>query len=148
MTFQPPSSTSYADFLEVMAQQQVLAYAASTGYTVISGSESSSDPDDAARSEKLGVLFIEQIMSSTSMTVGEAFMKAKQCHAASKSSLDDYDRRVLSIYTLYGFPTYKRTTQDDDIAFVVRDPGYFFKESIVRQLSERIITKLELKISK
>jgi len=99
-------NTTYGEFPERMAENQVGVYLGATGYTWISASGNSTNPANNGWNEKLATLFIQHFRKDGSAsTPGKAFKAAVNDYAAS-AGFANYTQRVLAIATLYGFPTY------------------------------------------
>jgi hypothetical protein len=103
---------TYGDFPERLANKQVGVYAAATGYTWVSISGSSTNVANTMYSEKATALFIKHLMKDGSTTAGKAFNAALNEYVNDRGvgMLDTADRRVLSIFTLYGIPNYRFAT--------------------------------------
>jgi hypothetical protein len=99
--------TTYGEFPERFANKQVGVYLGSTGYTWISGSGSSSNPDYTGWSEKLATHFLKHLLNDGMWTTaGKAYKAAVNEYVSDYGGVDNPHRRVLAIATLYGIPNY------------------------------------------
>jgi hypothetical protein len=113
----PNAEAHFGDFPERLAQQQVGVYVASTGYSWLSISNTMSSAQLAWYTERLSVLFLDELLNKGQTTAGRAFQHAIARYLAEKRDtavgehdvpgLDGADRRVVAIFTLYGIPNYK-----------------------------------------
>ncbi|MCO6452552.1 MAG: hypothetical protein J5I90_17360, partial [Caldilineales bacterium] len=96
---------SETDFAQAFAAKGAL-WLANTGYGY-------GDDTAATLSEELMSRFARNL--GTSPTVGEAIRQAKEDYALmSMGAYGPYDEKVLDIATLYGLPTYRIETPDED----------------------------------
>jgi hypothetical protein len=103
----PDAGTTYSEFPEEFGDRLVGVYVGATGYTAITGTGDSADVSEVGLNEKLSTYVIKHLAQDGNITAGEAFKRAVNSYIADDGAIDDADRRVISITTLYGIPNYR-----------------------------------------
>ncbi|GEM_PF-789870 len=101
----PDAGTTYSEFPEEFAENGVVAYIGATGYTAISGSGPSTTTSLAGANEKLATNVVYYTVNC--VDIGRAFRNGANDYYVESSPIQNVDRRVLAIPTLYGIPTYR-----------------------------------------
>ncbi|HEY48424.1 MAG TPA: hypothetical protein G4O13_00080 [Dehalococcoidia bacterium] len=97
--------TTYSEFPEDFAAMRVIAYVGATGYTAITHSRCETEQAQTGYGELLATKIVNNVVNGAD--IGTALRDAMQSYFRSVEPLNDWDRRVLAIPTLYGIPTYK-----------------------------------------
>jgi hypothetical protein len=101
----PEAGTTFSEFPEEFAENGVVAYIGATGYTVISGSGSSTTTSLTGYNEKLATNVVYYTVNC--VDIGRAFRNGANDYYVESTPIQNVDRRVLAIPTLYGIPTYR-----------------------------------------
>ena len=101
----PDAGTTYSEFPEEFAENSVVAYIGATGYTVISDTDCSTTASSTGYNEKLATNVVYYTVNC--VDIGRAFRNGAKDYYRELSPIQNVDRRVLAIPTLYGIPTYR-----------------------------------------
>lgn len=103
----PDTTTTYSEFPEEFGDLQAGVYVGATGFTIISGTGSSTDVSQVRHNEKLSTYVIQHLDQDGCISAGEAFRRAVNSYVTDVGSIGTMERRVIAITTLYGIPNYR-----------------------------------------